>query len=293
MDDYITPGVEHLASKYNILHGKEYKPVYGYINVPSFKVNNQRYSIENQEQSIREYCYRKQLQLTNIFVEDSSNCRLFDRTELSKLLLLLDNPCTHVIIYNVNCLIFPQDQVDLSLELLTFYNKVTEKHGKVITSEGCGIDMSGEMGRFIFTNSVGYAAYKLTVRNYVCNPEQLPLNNNSERQAITSSLVSAHGNLCDFKSDRIRVCPNVSGNRTPYGWVYKKEGPVEVEEEQLVIDIIYELNKRIAVIAEIIRKLDALGIRTPKGAKMSSYIVTQIMRDNNIQEYVYNLLIAY
>ena len=91
MDDYITPGVEHLASKYNILHGKEYKPVYGYINVPSFKVNNQRYSIENQEQSIREYCYRKQLQLTNIFVEDSSNCRLFDRTELSKLLLLLDN----------------------------------------------------------------------------------------------------------------------------------------------------------------------------------------------------------
>ncbi len=210
--------------------------VFGYIRV-STEEQEKGFSLEFQEQTIRDYCEKHNLDLVKIFKDTSSGAQ-FDRPELQELLSSLDR-VDKVIVWKM-------DRLSRSVKDTIRIMEIFEEKGKEL------ISISEP-----FLSVTGDGKTKLMIHLFSSFAQY-------ERDLIRERMMTGK-----IEKARRGLVP---AGRSAYGYRYKNGTFEIIEEEAKIVKLIFEKYIELKTLGQVVRYLNQNGFRNQSGKpwKLSS-----------------------
>jgi len=225
-----------------------------YIRVSTEEQSKEGVSLEAQEEKIKAYCNLRGLEIVEICIDAgvSGSKRLESREAGSKLMKLINEGKANAVVA------FKLDRLFRDAEDALHTTKSWDEKGialHLVDMGGQTIDTTTAMGRFFLNMMAGFAELE---RNLI-----------SERTATA----------LNYKKSNKQVYAPI-----PFGYVRVGDRLIEDQEEQIILNKIFNYRKEGLSYWKIADELNTIGVKTKKGGNKWYASTVKYILDNNLYD---------
>ncbi|HOU69342.1 MAG TPA: recombinase family protein [Paludibacteraceae bacterium] len=225
-----------------------------YIRVSTEEQSKEGVSLEAQEEKIKAYCNLRGLEIVEICIDAgvSGSKRLESREAGSKLMKLINEGKANAVVA------FKLDRLFRDAEDALHTTKSWDEKGialHLVDMGGQTIDTTTAMGRFFLNMMAGFAELE---RNLI-----------SERTATA----------LNYKKSNKQVYAPI-----PFGYVRVGDRLIEDQEEQIILNKIFNYRKEGLSYWKIADELNTIGVETKKGGNKWYASTVKYILDNNLYD---------
>mgnify|MGYP001377232060 FL=1 len=225
-----------------------------YIRVSTEEQSKEGVSLEAQEEKIKAYCNLRGLEIVEICIDAgvSGSKRLESREAGSKLMKLINEGKANAVVA------FKLDRLFRDAEDALHTTKSWDEKGialHLVDMGGQTIDTTTAMGRFFLNMMAGFAELE---RNLI-----------SERTATA----------LNYKKSNKQVYAPI-----PFGYVRVGDRLIEDQEEQIILNKIFNYRKEGLSYWKIAEELNTIGVETKKGGNKWYASTVKYILDNNLYD---------